>query len=55
MTVDGTETGLLCPTGRIDVPTGDHTVELYDPVTDAFSIRQIRVNSNDSWRVRLDR
>ncbi len=42
--VDGQETGRLCPTEqRIPVVVGAHTVELYDPVTDATSKHAIDV------------
>ena len=33
--VDGKDTGQLCPTERIGVKLGKHTVEIYDPVTRA--------------------
>src|SRR5262249_13050536 len=32
--VDGVHTGLFCPTERINVEVGDHTVELYDALSD---------------------
>jgi len=33
--VDGKPTGMLCPTERINVETGDHVVEIYDAVTES--------------------
>ncbi|HVV83329.1 MAG TPA: PEGA domain-containing protein, partial [Kofleriaceae bacterium] len=31
--VDGKDTGQLCPTERIGLKVGNHTVEIYDPIT----------------------
>lgn len=53
--VDGVETGLLCPTERIKVTLGTHTVEVYDPVTDATSTHKVDVaDTHNSVRVKLD-
>ena len=33
VSVDGKDTGQLCPTERIGIKIGKHTVEIYDPLT----------------------
>jgi serine/threonine-protein kinase len=53
--VDGAPTGMTCPTERIDTVVGQHTVEVYDIVTD--SRRKFDVFVKDerlSARVRID-
>lgn len=53
--VDGVPTGQLCPTERLGVALGAHTVEIYDPVTETR--RQFPVTVEDtrrSVRVRVD-
>ena len=35
MFVDGKPTGMMCPTERIDVEVGTHTVEVYDAVSES--------------------
>ena len=53
--VDGAPTGMTCPTERIDTVVGNHTVEVYDIVTD--SRRKFDVFVKDerlSARVRID-
>ena len=53
--LDGAATGQLCPTERLGVELGEHTAEIYDPVTD--SRRSYKVNVEEtrlSVRVRVD-
>ena len=53
--VDGHHTGQLCPTERIGVRLGDHTVDIYDPVTDSRRSFPTRVRETRiSKRVRVD-
>ena len=53
--VDGLDVGQLCPTERIGVEMGPHTVEIYDPVTDARRRFEINVTQTRlSSRVRVD-
>ncbi|HLU67120.1 MAG TPA: PEGA domain-containing protein, partial [Kofleriaceae bacterium] len=55
VTVDSIEVGQLCPTERIGVQLGEHTVEIYDPVTDERRVFQINVDQTRlSHRVRVD-
>ena len=53
--VDGKATGMVCPTERIEVEVGNHTIEVYDVVTEAR--RQFPVVVKDtrlSVRVRVE-
>ncbi len=53
--LDGKPTGMVCPTERIEVELGNHTVEIYDMVTETR--RQFPVAVKDtrlSVRVRVD-
>jgi hypothetical protein len=53
--VDGADTGQLCPTERIGVELGAHTVEIYDPVTDERRAFQIQIDQTRlSHRIRVD-
>lgn len=53
--VDGKETGQLCPTERIEVDLGEHTVEVYDPVTDSRRRFDVDVTqTRRSHRIRVD-
>ncbi len=53
--VDGHGTGMLCPTERIHVELGNHTVEVYDLVTDARTQYPVVVkDTRNSLRVKLD-
>ncbi|MCE9578893.1 MAG: PEGA domain-containing protein, partial [Deltaproteobacteria bacterium] len=53
--VDGHGTGMLCPTERIHVDLGTHTVEVYDVVTDARTQYPVVVkDTRNSLRVKLD-
>ena len=53
--VDGQETGLLCPTERIGVELGEHTVDIYDPVSDSTTTHKLNVaDTHNSARVKLD-
>ena len=55
MPSDGVETGMLCPTERIGVTMGPHTVEIYDPVSDTRRAFPVTVDMRDrSHRVRVD-
>jgi serine/threonine protein kinase len=45
--VDGEDTGELCPSERIPVPLGKHTVEIYDPVSDATVTREAVIDDAD--------
>jgi hypothetical protein len=48
-------TGQLCPSERIGVDMGAHTVEIYDPITDSRRKFQVAVKSTKrSVRVRVD-
>jgi hypothetical protein len=53
--LDGADTGQLCPTERLGVERGYHTVEIYDPVTDSrrtfdAQVKQTRL----SVRIKVD-
>ena len=53
--VDGQPTGMVCPTERIEVDLGNHTVEVYDMVSE--SRKQFNVVVRDtrlSVRVRVE-
>ncbi len=53
--LDGKPTGMVCPTERIEVEIGNHTIEVYDVVTEAR--RQFPVQVKDtrlSVRVRVE-
>ena len=53
--VDGHDTGQLCPTERIGVDLGEHTIEIYDPIND--SRQEFHANVKDthhSVRIRVD-
>ena len=53
--VDGKPTGMTCPTERIHVPTGAHTVEVYDVVTESRQKFEINVSDTRlSYRVRIE-
>ncbi len=53
--VDGKPTGMTCPTERIEVEKGPHTVEVYDAVTDARKKFDIEVKDTRlSYRVRIE-
>ncbi|MCA9676885.1 MAG: PEGA domain-containing protein, partial [Myxococcales bacterium] len=53
--VDGKPTGELCPTERIGVDVGDHTVEVYDLVTEEKREYPAKVKGTRiSLRVRVD-
>jgi hypothetical protein len=53
--VDGKPTGQLCPTERIGVGLGSHTVEVYDFVTEDRKEHPARVKeTRNSLRVRVD-
>jgi len=53
--IDGKDAGQLCPTERIGVSRGEHTVEIYDPVTDSRSEFKADVQKIDrSHRVYVD-
>jgi hypothetical protein len=55
ITVDGLETGMVCPTDRIGVPLGKHTVEIYDAVSDAASTHNLEVReTHNSVRLKLE-
>src|SRR5262249_34521413 len=41
--VDDRDTGLLCPTQRIPVALGEHTVGSYDPQSEEISKQTVRV------------
>src|SRR5262249_46522211 len=43
ITVDGKDTGLMCPTERIAVAIGPHTVGTYDPATEQASSQKVDV------------
>jgi hypothetical protein len=53
--VDGQHTGMLCPTDRLGVKLGKHTVEVYDPVTDSTQVHELDIeDTHSSARVRID-
>ncbi len=55
ITVDGKPTGMMCPTERIEVATGAHTVEVFDATsatTKKFDI--VVTDTRLSYRVRLE-
>ncbi|HUS28150.1 MAG TPA: serine/threonine-protein kinase [Kofleriaceae bacterium] len=53
--VDGRATGQMCPTERINVPTGAHAVEIYDLVTESRRKFNIVVKDEGaSERIRLE-
>ncbi|MGE0403071.1 MAG: hypothetical protein AB7T06_40570, partial [Kofleriaceae bacterium] len=53
--VDGKPTGMLCPTERIDVDVGPHTVEVYDAVSESRKKWDIVVKDTRlSVRVRIE-
>jgi len=53
--VDGVDSGMLCPTERIGVTLGAHTVEVYDAVNDAAQSRTVDVRgTHNSLRVKLE-
>ncbi len=53
--VDGEDTGMLCPTERIGVSLGEHTVEIYDPVTDSRNkFKAVVEETRHSLRVKVD-
>jgi hypothetical protein len=53
--VDGKPTGQLCPTERIGVDLGEHTVEVYDLVTEERKSFPARVKeTRNSLRVKVD-
>lgn len=53
--IDGVGTGQLCPTERVPVDMGEHTVEIYDLLTEArrsFTVRVVQASR--STRVKVD-
>lgn len=53
--LDGEPTGQLCPTERLGVEIGEHTAEIYDPVTDSRRVYKVQVEDTRlSVRVRVD-
>jgi hypothetical protein len=53
--VDGKPTGMTCPTERIEVPTGTHTVEVYDLQTESRKKWDVNVEDTRlSFRVRVE-
>jgi serine/threonine protein kinase len=53
--VDGKPTGMLCPTERIDVELGPHTVEVYDAVSESRKKWDIEVKDTRlSHRVKIE-
>ncbi len=53
--LDGEATGQLCPTERLGVELGEHTAEIYDPVTDSRRTYKVIVEDTRlSVRVRVD-
>jgi tRNA A-37 threonylcarbamoyl transferase component Bud32 len=53
--IDSKDTGLLCPTERIPVELGPHTVELYDLLTDAMTTQQVEVKeTHNSFRIMVN-
>jgi hypothetical protein len=53
--IDGEHTGLFCPNqDRINVELGEHTVEVYDLVTDATQTQKVNVvETHNSLRVKI--
>ncbi len=55
VSIDGVETGQLCPTERIGVEVGTHTVEIYDPQSEQRSQFRVQVKgTRNSARVHVD-
>jgi serine/threonine-protein kinase len=53
--VDGKPTGMTCPTERINVELGPHTVEVYDAVSESRQKWDIKITDTRlSFRVRID-
>ncbi|MEM9492511.1 MAG: PEGA domain-containing protein, partial [Myxococcota bacterium] len=53
--LDGIDTGQLCPSERIGVDVGSHTIEIYDPVTDSRRSFPAEVEqTRRSLRIRVD-
>src|SRR5262249_51158578 len=53
--VDGKPTGQVCPTERINVTLGAHTVEVYDLVTEARTQYPVVLKDTEhSLRVKID-
>jgi hypothetical protein len=53
--VDGKPTGQMCPTERIGVDVGDHTVEVYDLVSEERRSYPAKVKGTRvSLRVKVD-
>ena len=53
--IDGKHTGELCPSERIPVPLGEHTVEVFDPVTDTTVTEKANIKDADhSHRIVVD-
>jgi serine/threonine protein kinase len=53
--VDGRDTGMVCPTERIDVTLGSHVVEIYDLVTETRRQFPVTVKeTRNSVRVKVD-
>lgn len=53
--LNGQDTGFVCPTVRIAVPLGEHTIETYDPVTDTTTTHLVPVkDTHSSVRVIVD-
>jgi hypothetical protein len=53
--VDGKPTGQMCPTERIDVDLGPHTVEVYDAVPETRKKYDIVIKDTRlSYRVKID-
>jgi hypothetical protein len=55
VSVDGAPVGQVCPTERIGVELGEHTVEVYDPITDSRRAYTVKVKqTRRSVRVKVD-
>jgi eukaryotic-like serine/threonine-protein kinase len=53
--LDGEPTGQLCPTERLGVEIGEHTAEIYDPVSDTRRVYKVQVEDTRlSVRIRVD-
>lgn len=53
--LDGEGTGQFCPTERLGTTKGAHKLEIYDPLTDSFSVKEIDIKQTKrSKRVYLD-
>jgi hypothetical protein len=53
--LDGHDVGQVCPTERIGVEVGTHTIEIYDPVTDSRKAYRVDVrDTHFSVRLRID-